>query len=65
MVARNSDGKNGEVLTFPCFFFYNMVTPLNLEELDHFAPHDMTLLIQDLDRVLRIRQVSLKRCHTR
>jgi hypothetical protein len=52
-----------EVLTFPCCFFFRVVAPLYLEELDCFTPHDMILLIQDLDWVLGVRQVSLERCH--
>jgi hypothetical protein len=42
-----------------------MVAPLDLEELDRLAPCNMTLLIQDLDRTLRIRQIYLERCHFR
>jgi hypothetical protein len=37
-----------------------MVTPLYLEELDSLAPCDMILMIQDLDRMLEVRQVSLE-----
>jgi hypothetical protein len=54
-----------EVLTFPCRFFLSVVAPLYLQELDHFTPRDMILLIQDLDAVLGVRQVSLERCHFR
>jgi hypothetical protein len=55
-----------EVFAFPCcFFFFRVVAPCYLEEFDCFTPHDTILLIQDLDRVLGVRQVSLKRCHFR
>jgi hypothetical protein len=54
-----------EVFAFPSCFFFRVVAPLYLKELDCFTPHDMILLIQDLDRVLRVRQVSLERCHFR
>jgi hypothetical protein len=43
-----------EVLTFPRCFFFRVVAPLNLEEIDCFTPHDTILLIQDLDWVLGI-----------
>jgi hypothetical protein len=39
-----------------------MVAPLDLEELDCLMPCDVTLLIQDLDRMLRICQICLERC---
>ncbi len=52
-----------KVLTFPNCFFFRVVAPLYLEELDCFMPRDMILLIQDLDQVLRVRQVSLEQCH--
>jgi hypothetical protein len=52
-----------EVFTFPSCFFFRVVAPLYLEELDCFAPRDTILLIQDLDRVLGVGQVSLERCH--
>jgi hypothetical protein len=48
-----------KVLAFPSCFFYRVVDPLYLEELDCFMPRDTVLLIQDFDRVLRVRQVSL------
>jgi hypothetical protein len=54
-----------EVLSFPSCFFFRVVAPLYLEELDYFMPHDTILLIQDLDQVLGVRQVSLERCHFR
>jgi hypothetical protein len=54
-----------EVFAFPCCFFFRVVAPLYLEELDCFTPRDTILLIQDLDRVLRVRQVNLERCHFR
>jgi hypothetical protein len=52
-----------EIFTLPSGFFFGMVAPLHLEELDNFAPVDMTFLIQDLDRMLGVCQVSLKWCH--
>jgi hypothetical protein len=54
-----------EILVFPCSFFYNMVAPMDLEELDHLPPCDTALLIQDLDRVLEICQICLEQCHFR
>jgi hypothetical protein len=43
-----------EVFAFPGCFFFRVVSPLYLEELDCFSPRDTILLIQDLDRVLRV-----------
>jgi hypothetical protein len=43
-----------EVLAFPSCFFFKVVAPLYLEELDYFTPHDTILLIQDLDWVLGV-----------
>jgi hypothetical protein len=43
-----------KVLTFPSYFFFRVVDPLYVEELDCFTPRDMILLIQDLDWVLRV-----------
>jgi hypothetical protein len=40
-----------------------MVAPLNLEELNHPTPRGMTLLIQDLDQMLRVCQICLEWCH--
>jgi hypothetical protein len=54
-----------QVLAFPSCFFFKVIAPLYLEELDRFTPRDMILLIQDLDWVLGVRQVSLERCHFR
>jgi hypothetical protein len=54
-----------EVFAFPCCFFFRVVAPLYLEELDCFSPCDTILLIQDFDRVLGLRQVSHERCHFR
>jgi hypothetical protein len=54
-----------EIFTFPSCFFFRVVAPLYLEEIDCFTPHDTILLTQDLDRVLGVRQVSLERCHFR
>jgi hypothetical protein len=53
------------VLTFPSYFFFGVVAPLVLEELDGFTPCDMILLVQDFDRMLGVRQVSLEWCHFR
>jgi hypothetical protein len=39
------------------------VAPLNLEKLNGLAASDMILLIQDLDRVLRIGEICFERCH--
>jgi hypothetical protein len=38
-----------KVLFFPSCFFFGMIAPLDLEELDGFTPCDTILLIQDLD----------------
>jgi hypothetical protein len=43
-----------KVLAFPCCFFFRVIAPLYLEELDYFTPHDTILLIQDLEWVLRV-----------
>jgi hypothetical protein len=53
------------VLTFPCCFFFRVVAPLYHEELDFLLPHDTILLIQDLDGVFEVQQVSLEWCHFR
>jgi hypothetical protein len=52
--------RTDEALTFPSCFFFRVVAPLYLEELECFTPPDTILLIQDLDRVLGVRQVGLK-----
>jgi hypothetical protein len=54
-----------KILAFPCCFFYHVAAPLDLVELDHLAPCDMTLLVQDLDRMFGICQVCLEWCHFR
>jgi hypothetical protein len=54
-----------EVLAFPSCFFFRVIAPLYLEELNYFMPRDTILLIQDLDWVLGVRQVSLEWCHFR
>jgi hypothetical protein len=54
-----------EVLAFPSYFFFRVVAPLYFEELDCFTPRDTILLIQALDWVLGVRQISLERCHFR
>jgi hypothetical protein len=51
-----------KILTFPCCFFYRVLAPLDIVELDRLAPCDMTLLVQDIDRVLGICQVCFKWC---
>jgi hypothetical protein len=51
--------RSEKVFTFPSGFFFGMVTPLQLEELDSFVLCDTVLLIQDLDRMLGVHQVSL------
>jgi hypothetical protein len=43
-----------EVFAFPSCFFFGVVAPLYLEELDYFTPRDTILLIQDLDWVLGV-----------
>jgi hypothetical protein len=52
-----------DVLTFRSCFFFRVVAPLYLEELDCFTLRDTILLSQDLDWVFGVRQVSLERCH--
>jgi hypothetical protein len=54
-----------KILAFPCRFFFRVIAPLYLEELDCLTPGDTILLIQDLDWVLEVRQVSLERYHFR
>jgi hypothetical protein len=54
-----------EVLAFLSRFFLRVIAPLYLEEVYCFTPRDTILLIQDLDWVLRVRQVNLERCHFR
>jgi hypothetical protein len=51
------------VFAFSSCFFFRVVAPSYLEELDCFTHRDTILLIQDLDRVLGVRQVSVERCH--
>jgi hypothetical protein len=46
--------KTKKVLTFPSHFFFRVVAPLYLEELDCFTPRGTILLIKDLDWVLRV-----------
>jgi hypothetical protein len=41
-----------EFFTLPSGFFFGMVAPLHLEELDSFALGDTVFLIQDLDQML-------------
>jgi hypothetical protein len=43
-----------ELLTLPCCVFYCIVAPLDLKELYHLAPCDMTLLVQYLDQMFGI-----------
>jgi hypothetical protein len=40
-----------------------MIAPLYLEELNHVAPRDTVLLIQDLDGVVGVGLVRLKQSH--
>jgi hypothetical protein len=54
-----------EVFGFRSCFFFRVAAPLYLEEFDCFTPPDTILLIENLDRVLRVRQVNLERCHFR
>jgi hypothetical protein len=54
-----------KILTFPSCFFFRVVAPLYPEELDCFTPRDTILLIQDLDWILEVWQVSLERCYFR
>jgi hypothetical protein len=44
-----------EVLTLPSCFFFRVIAPLYLEELDCFMSRDIILLIQNLDWVLEVR----------
>jgi hypothetical protein len=52
-----------EVLAFPSCFFFRVVAPLYLKELDCFTPRDKIILIQDLDWVLRVRQLRQHDVH--
>jgi hypothetical protein len=52
-----------EFFTFLSGFFFGMVAPLHLEELNSFTLGDTAFLIQDLDRMLRVCQVSLEWSH--
>jgi hypothetical protein len=52
-----------DVLAFPSCFFFRVVDPLYLEELDCFMPRNKILLIQDPDWVLGVQQVDLEWCH--
>jgi hypothetical protein len=54
-----------EVLTLPSCFFFRVIAPLYLEELDCFMSRDTILLIQNLDWVLEVRQVNLEQFHFR
>jgi hypothetical protein len=54
-----------QVIAFPHYFFFSMIAPLNLEELDHLAHRDTLLLIQYLDGVLRICEIRLEWCDVR
>jgi hypothetical protein len=62
-----SMARTKKVLAFPGCFFLSVVTPLYLEELHHFTPRDMIVLIQYLDGVLGVRQAassSVTSCNT-
>jgi hypothetical protein len=52
-----------EVIAFPSCFFFRVVAPLYLKELDCFTPRDTILLIHDLDPMLGVRQIGLEWCH--
>jgi hypothetical protein len=54
-----------EFITLISGFFFTMIDPLYLEELDSLAPCDTVLLIQDLDRMLGVHQISLEWYHAR
>jgi hypothetical protein len=56
MVTQNLMVRMEEILAFPCYLFYSMVAPLDLKELDHLVPCDMTILVQDLDQMFGICQ---------
>jgi hypothetical protein len=43
-----------KVLAFLSYFFFSVVAPLYLEELDCFTPRDTILLIQDFDWVIEV-----------
>jgi hypothetical protein len=49
--------RSEKIFDVSCRFFYCMVALLDLVELDRLSPCDMILLIQDLDRVLKICQI--------
>jgi hypothetical protein len=65
MVTQGPDGANGGSLHSPTWPLLGMIAPLYIEELNHLACHDTVILIQDLDGVLEICQVRLKRCHVK
>jgi hypothetical protein len=52
-----------EFFTLPSGIFFDMVAPLYLEELYSFVPHNTVLLIQALDWMLGVCQVSLEWRH--
>jgi hypothetical protein len=52
-----------KVLALPSCFFLSVAAPLYHEELDLFMPCSMILLIQHLDGVFGVPQVSLEWCH--
>jgi hypothetical protein len=54
-----------EFFTVPSGLFFSMIALLHFEEFDSLAPCDTVLLIQDLDQMLMVRQVSLEWCHVR
>jgi hypothetical protein len=51
-----------KIFTLLCCFFYHLVAPLDLIELDRLAPCDMTLLVQDLHRMFGICQICFEWC---
>jgi hypothetical protein len=54
-----------EIFTLPCCFSFRTGAPLDLVELDHLAPRDTTLLVQDLYGMFGICQVRVEWCHFR
>jgi hypothetical protein len=54
MAKQSSDTENEESPRFPKLLLLQCGAPLYLEKLDYFTPHDMIILIQDFDWVLRV-----------
>jgi hypothetical protein len=51
-----------QILGLPCSLFLRMMAPLNLIESYHPSPHDSVLLTHKIHWMLRVGQVSIKRC---